>query len=122
VDYVVEHEGVMFRQAVEMLESRLGLPPLAWTDEDEKGPDPEAELEEIAKTAASYPAERNRFRKFMRTLTNERDLDPPTLITFWEVADRVDYGVAKEDWPEAKAIKLLRDLYQRVLGKLKEAS
>jgi hypothetical protein len=123
IAYVMEKENVNFRQAIEQLEQRLGLPSLPWTDEDEERPaDPRDALDEIANPGASFEDERDRLRKFLSTLTSERDLDAKTLLSFWEVFDRVDYGMARQDWPESKGVAAMAQLRGRLMERLREAS
>lgn len=127
ISYVMEKEGIGFREAIESLERRLGLKPLPW-DDDQDGPvRPEAELDEITSRSASYAEEYARLRKFLETLTRERlerrpgdlGLDCGALLGFWEAFDRVDYGVAREGWPEPKGIDAIRKLKERVFEKIR---
>lgn len=125
IAYVMEKEHLNFRDAIEQLEQRLGLPKLPWDDEAQRVPDPVDEVAEVAGAAhseASYESERERVRRFLDTLTSERDLDARTLLAFWEVFDRVDYGVAKQSWGEAKGVEALTQLRTRLMERLREAS
>jgi hypothetical protein len=120
ISYVMEKEYKNFREAVEMLEQQLGLPPLPWSDEDNRPVKVEDEISKILTKKVSFEEEKERLRKFLDTLTAERDLDAKTLLSFWEVFDRVDYGVARENWPEAKGAAAIVGLRERVMQKLKE--
>lgn len=123
IAYVMEKEGVNFREAIETLERRLGLPTLPWEDEQHEGrPDPARELDRIADPGTSYDGERTRIEKLLLTLTRERDLDARTLLSFWEVFDRVDYGVARQNWGEAKGMEAMVQLRGRLMERLREAS
>ena len=122
IAYVMEKEHLNFRGAIEQLERRLGLPTLPWDDEADREPDPVDEFEEIGRHDVGYEDERERIRKFLDTLTSERDLDAKTLLAFWEVFDRVDYGVAKQDWGEPKGAEALTQLRTRLMEQLREAS
>jgi len=121
IAYVTEKEGVSFREAIEILEKRLGLSVLPWSDEEDRPKSVSQEIDDIAATTASYEDEKMRFNKFLGTLTAERDLDMRTLLSFWEVFDRVDYGVARENWGEPKGAAAMIHLRQKVMEKLKEA-
>ncbi len=123
IAYVMEKENVNFREAIEALERRLGLPTLPWSDEDgDDEEDPGDELDRIAHPPASYDAERGRVCKLLETLTKERDLDARTLLSFWEVLDRVDYGVARQNWGEKKGIEAVGQLRARLMERLRTAS
>jgi len=122
IEWVMEKEMVGFREAVEHLEERCGLAPLPWDDERERVVLPEDEIEEATVVrSGTYEQERDRLRKFLETLTKERDLDPPKLLAFWEVFDRVEYGVARQNWGETKGKSALQALRDRVMEALKEA-
>jgi DNA primase len=122
VDYVMEHEGLVLKQAVDLLETRLGLPPLNWRDEEESESDPEEELEKLAHSTLSYAEERKRLRKFLQTLTTERELTPNVLLKFWETFDRVNYEVSKEGLEETTGANALQLLRQDVMMSLKETA
>lgn len=121
IAYVTEKEGVSFREAIEMLEKRLGLSTLPWSDEEDRPKSVSQEIDEIAATTATYEDEKVRLNKFLGTLTAERDLDSRTLLSFWEVFDRVDYGVARQSWGEPKGAAAMAHLRQKVMERLKEA-
>lgn len=122
ISYVMEKELLNFRDAIEHLEKRLGLPPLPWSDEHQRPVTAQDEIAQIEADAAktSYTDEKERMNKFLTTLTNERELNQNAILAFWEVFDRVDYGVARENWTEAKGVAALQGLRQRVMDKLKE--
>lgn len=122
ISYVMEKEHLNFRGAIEQLEQRLGLPTLPWDDEAERVLDPVDEVAEVSRADVNYETERERMRRFLDTLTAERDLDARTLLAFWEVFDRVDYGVAKQSWGEPKGVEALTQLRGRLMERLKEAS
>ena len=125
IAYVMEKESLNFRDAIERLERSLGLPTLAWDDEADREPNPVSEIEEIeeiAKPDRSYGVERERVHKFLDTLTSDRDLDAKTLLVFWEVFDRVDYGGVKQDWGEPKGVTALIQLRTRLMEQLREMS
>lgn len=122
ISYVMEKELVTFREAVEHLEKKLGLPTLPWSDEQNKPVDVSDEIEAMKKVATSYEDEKKRVRGFLQNLTTDRDLDANNLLAFWEVFDRIDYGVARQNWPENKGAVAMVKLRERVKEKLKEMS
>jgi len=122
ISYVMEKEHLNFRDAIEQLERRLGLPALPWDDEAGREADPVDDFAEITDPDVSYEVERERVRKFLDTLTSERDLDVKSLLAFWEVFDRVDYGVAKQSWGDAKGIEAMTQLRERLMERLRKAS
>jgi hypothetical protein len=118
IGYVMAHESVSFPDAIKLLEARMGLDPLPWEDDVVRPP---TEVEKIARMAlrqTTYAAEKVRTQKLLDGLTRDRDLDAPLLLLFWEVFDRVDFGIARESWPEHQAIAALEHLRQRVFEKL----
>lgn len=127
ISYVQEIEQVSFKDAIEMLEKKLGLPSLPWSDDLKREVKVEDEIDEITRRHVSYEDERDRLRKILDGLTGDRldegsegNLDAQTLLAFWEVFDRIDYGVARENWSEAKGAAGLEKLRHRVMTKLKE--
>jgi hypothetical protein len=127
ISYVVEKEMLDFRAAIEMLERRLGLEPLPWEDDGQDVPmRPEDELAMIARRRVSYQEEHDRMQRFLDGLTGERfdksgaeeGLSCTILLSFWEVLDRVDYGVARQGWPEVTGIEALLKLRERILEKI----
>lgn len=123
INYVMEKELMEFREAVQYLEDRLGLDKLPWND-DEDRPLTTNEVEEIQNhqdNDEDYETERDRLRKFLDRLTLERELPAGPLLAFWEAYDRVDYGVARQNWDISKGISALQRLRERVMETLKEA-
>ena len=128
ISYVVEKELINFRDAIEFLEKKLNLPPLPWSDEHERPVTGEDEIEAIVKAgkALSFEAEKTKIREFLQTETEDRllskegGLDSNSILAFWEVFDRVDYGVARENWPEAKGAAGMLALRGRVMKKIKD--
>ncbi len=118
IAYVMEHENIGFPEAIRFLEDRLGLDPLPWSDDFERPQTEVDKINEMALRRTTYAAEHERTRKLLDNLTRDRDLDAPTLLLFWEVFDRVDHGITREQWPEAKAISAMEHLRQRVFEKL----
>jgi DNA primase len=122
IAWMMEKEFFGFREAVEELESRCGFESLPWSDEHERVVTPEDEIGEATRRAAgSYEDERDRLRRFLDTLTTERELNAQRMLAFWEAFDRVEYGVAKEGWEQRKGISALSALRERVLEALREA-
>jgi hypothetical protein len=121
IAWVMEKDMVGFREAVEQLEERLGLEPLPWDDERDAPKTPEQEFKESTeRPSGTYEQHRDRLCKFLETLTTERDLDSRSLLAFWEVFDRVEYGVARQNWGEPKGISAILALRERVMTALKE--
>ena len=122
IAYVMEMEGVGFRDAVDHLERRLGLEPLPWTQDEDCPVDVRDEIDEIARNSASYEQEHDRTVHLLDGLSLDRDLDANTMLAFWEVLDRVDYGVSKESWGESKGVQALVRLREKVLKRVREKS
>jgi hypothetical protein len=122
ISYVMEKELKNFRGAVEYLEKKMGLPPLPWSDEQQRPVTVEDEITKIEKvsTTVTYEQAKQRLGKFLESLTTDRDVGASALLSFWEVYDRVDYGVARENWEEHKGAAAMEGLRERVMQKLKE--
>lgn len=127
ISYMMEKEGLGFVEAVEALERRLNLAPLPWEDDGDAPARPEDDFDAIVSRSSSYVEEYARMRKILDSLTRDRlecrpgdpSLDCSTLLGFWEAFDRVDYGVAREKWPEPKGIEALQKLKERVFEKIR---
>jgi len=122
ISYVMEKELVNFREAIERLEEKLGLPPLPWSDEENKPVNVANEIEAMEIQTASFEREKERVGKFLQSLTSDRDLNATTLLSLWEVYDRIDYGVARQNWPEKKGAVAMLKLLERAKDKCKEMS
>lgn len=123
IAWMMEKEMLGFREAIEELEARLGLESLPWDDDRERPVRLEDELQEAASVpAGTYEQSFERFSRFLQTLTDERDLSPKALLGFWEALDRVSYGVARQNWGEAKGQHVLHSLRERVMQALQEQS
>lgn len=120
IQWVMEKEMLDFRGAIEHLEDRLGLPPLPWDDDRERRVSAEDEVAEASvRPVRSYEQERDRLRTILRDLTDDRQLARDDLLAFWEVFDRIDYGIAKQNWEEAKGASATARLRERVMEKVK---
>lgn len=118
IAYVVEHEHVEFREAVQLLEKRMGLPSLPW-EEPVRPKTVAQEIDDIARGGSSFDQVSDRVRHFLEGITRDRDLDAKKLVRFWELFDRVEYGVVREGWDDEKAIEVLQGLRERILQALK---
>ena len=124
ISYVMEKELMNFRGAVEYLEKKMGLSPLPWSDDQQRPVTVEDEISKIEKatTTVTYEQAKLRLGKFLESLTTDRDLGSSSLLAFWEVYDRVDYGVARENWEEHKGAAAMEGLRERVMKTLQEVS
>lgn len=85
---VREKEGIDFWKAVKVLESRYGLPPLPWENE-EAPPTPRQEIEEALNPRETSTEVLLRLQRFLSGLTRERALSAQRCAAFWEAYDRV---------------------------------
>ena len=124
IEFIKDKEQVGFKQAIEILEKRLKLPPLPWEDDDDES-DPrdetEREIDQIANATSSYEDDQTRLKSFLDGLTQDRDLDANSLLKFWEAYDRIDYHVREDQWNTDKGKVALRSLHAQVMEHLKEA-
>lgn len=124
ISYVMEKELITFREAIDLLEKKLRLGPLPWSDEYQRPIAVEDEISKIekARTVVTYEQAKLRLSKILSTLTAEREFNSSSLLAFWEVFDRVDYGVARENWEEHKGAAAMEGLRERLMKKLREVS
>lgn len=121
ISYMMEKEGLSFRRAIEALEAKLGLESLPWDDEEDVPHRPEDEIDEVLATPSrGYEHSRDRTLKLLDTLTVERDLPQKKMLAFWNVFDRVEYGVARQNWSEEKGATAMETLRTRVMDSLRE--
>lgn len=126
ISYVMEKEHVTFPEAITFLETRLGLDPLPWQDDE----DQEALQDEgVSYTKnVSYEEAHQTLRSFLHDLTRERldrpkeepGLDCATLLGFWEALDRIASEVYEKAWTERQGVEALQKLQTRVMEKLKK--
>jgi len=100
IQTVRDKEGVGFVEALKILETRYGLPPLPWSDEYEKKEPETNPFEETYKRERSYEEERAATEKFLGSLTKDRDLPVGLLLGLWEAFDMICYRMRKETWTE----------------------
>lgn len=110
ISWVMEKEGLDYRQAVATLEQRLGLDPLPW--EDAKKP---AAPGSSSSDSNTFEREQRRTSLMLQEFTSERELPQNVLLAFWEVFDRVSYGVAREGWLEKEGYRALARLQDCVM-------
>lgn len=114
ITLVREKEGVEFWQAVKMLESKYGLPPLPWS-----GPevDPGKQTEDRVKKALQQDQGQSVEQVFIRidrlvdSCCRERSVTPHQCAAWWEARDKVAHYHGKEiiteDAAKAAAYRIL---------------
>lgn len=118
-----EKEGLGFWDAIKVLEARYRLPALPWEpDDDVREPTAREQVERALVSDRPLEDVRNRVERLLKTVTLERSLPLPVLIALWEVYDRINYGVAKEDWKDHQAKQALARLRNATMEKLKACS
>jgi len=126
IEFVRDKEQIGFKDAIEVLERRLDLPVLPWSDEDEEGHEPvdttAKEIDELSNPQVTYDDSKIRVQTFLDGLTEERDTTARDLLKFWEVFDRIDYHVHNDHWNEAKGTMAMSALREQVMVRLKEIS
>ena len=119
VEWVKEKEQVNFIRAIEILEERLQLPTLPWSDaEPDKPVDHLAEHDRISSQGESYLDIKARVQRLLEMITEDRGLACNDLLTFWEVFDRIDYGVARQGWDVEQGSSGLTKLRASVIKRL----
>lgn len=113
ITLVREKEGVEFWQAVKMLESKYGLPPLPWSapEKDEK-PQTEKQVNQ-ALQVRSQTADQvfTRIDRLVDSCCRERTVTPDQCAAWWEARDKVyslyQEGRVSEDTARSAALKIL---------------
>lgn len=122
VAYVMAKENVGFREAIKLLERRLGLPALEWDEEDSRSllETPDQYIEALANDVgvSGYGDTKDRVYRLLQTTTQERELPLNSLLAFWQVFDRIDYLHHQQRWPDEKAKTALSKLKAKVLERL----
>ena len=102
ITLVREKEGVEFWQAVKMLETKYGLPPLPWS-----GPkkDPGKETEDRIRKVLS------RIDRLVDSCCRERSITPDQCAAWWEARDKIFFlrekGQIDEHKAKAAALRIL---------------
>lgn len=134
VDYYVEKEGYgtldslqddpfRFDKVLTALEGRYGLEALSWKEAE--NPQNEAQewirskLDEHTNPRTSFQDDRTRIRRLLEAATVERDLEMGTLLKYWEVFDRIDFGMRHEEWTEVQGKKSLAQLRKKLMESFK---
>jgi DNA primase len=117
------NEHIGFWHAVQLLETKYGLPPLPWEDgDDDPGLGQDIELGLLKE--ASFEAEAKRLRTLLDTVVQERSMVLSVAVSYWEAFDKIVWHVlgAKGQggglWPEKTGRKVLSQLRQRLIDEL----
>lgn len=124
IAYVMEHEHVDFKDAIRLLEGRLGLPSLPWEDDRLAEPAPRNPVDEINNRVLGFDERRGYVERLLMSMMQERlqdNTEAKTLLMFWEVFDRIEYGMLRENWTDAQGMEGLALLERRLLehGRMK---
>jgi hypothetical protein len=118
ITLVREKEDVEFWQAVKMLESKYGLPPLPWS-----GPDEKSEPQTVARVSEALRSQDQtveqvfqRVDRLVDSCCRERAVTPDQCAAWWEAHDKVAYLYGKEQITEGAAIAAAL----RILGAIRE--
>jgi DNA primase len=106
ITLVREKEGVEFWQAVKMLESKYGLPPLPWSapEKDEK-PQTEREVSQALRVQGQTSAQViTRIDRLIDTCCRERTVAPDQCAAWWEARDKISMVRRKGEVPEDVAL------------------
>lgn len=115
VSLVMEKEGVPFHDACSKLERRYGLAPLPWDEADDDRND------QVVLTLTrneTWSDTLKRTDSYLRYLTKNKTLPMDDVLHWWEVFDRVCYGVQHEGWDERKGILELATIRAKIMAEL----
>lgn len=118
VDWIRAKENLGFADAVDFLERKFDLASLPWDDQEERPVNPMEELDKVGQQQEGFKDYEARVQRLLEMLTEDRHLEANMLLSFWEVFDRVGYGVAREGWPENRGIVALQKLRERVFERI----
>ncbi len=122
ISTVMEKEGVEFVEAIKVLERRYKLPELPWEEEDKREKPLEHRIGEMVQggtNSNSFDNARKRVHSMLDAATEDRDLNKPKLLAYWEMYDRFCYEVEKKNWTEQVGRDAMDKLRQRIMNKLR---
>jgi len=115
IQLIREKEGIPFTDALKLLETRFGLSPLPWEEEDR----PTQEVFFKDQPAHTYEEEAHRAERLLINLTDEQELPMKTLLGLWEAFDLVLYQREK-DGDERQLLVSMTKIRHRALKALQE--
>lgn len=124
IDYVIEKEGLSFKEACDFLERKANLPSLPWEDDGDETSTPRpntvSEIETIQQSSSSFEEEFHRVDCLLINTIREKELDLGSCLAFAEALDCIEYSVEKQGWTEQKGKQALQKLRLKMLERLKE--
>lgn len=120
VSFIMDKEGLEFRQACELLEKRANLAPLPWKEEEEAPLDTtEAEIEDLSHVSRNFGQEWYREDRRLQIAIDEKALSLGDSLKFATALDRIRFGVRKQGWSEGQGKTMLLKLRERLTAAMK---
>ncbi len=119
---VRENTTLDFFGALKLLETKWGLSPLPWLDEDQKGPQKpsaRAAVEAALRSGKTFADDLKRFKAMLDGAVTDRDIPLVQAVAFWEAFDKIVWHVrgpkGKGDgpWDENTGRVVLEQLRRR---------
>ena len=110
--------GLTFREAIDFLEQKYGLPSVPWDDEDAaiaaQPREPTPSKDQAFADGRSFAAESLRLRKTLEWITKDREFPMDAVLTLWETLDGIDWLLEEEKLSEPKAREALKIVSTRI--------
>lgn len=114
ITLVREKEGVEFWQAVKMLETKYGLPPLPWSGpKKDPGKETEDRIRKVLRQENSQTSDQvfSRIDRLVDSCCRERSITPDQCAAWWEARDKIFFlrekGQIDEHKAKAAALRIL---------------
>ena len=106
-----------FFGALKLLETKWGLQPLPWSDDDRRGgprePSTRSVVEATLREGKTFADDAKSFRKMLDGEVRERDITVEYAVTYWEAFDKILWHVKEGSWDEKTGRIVLAQLRQR---------
>jgi len=118
INLTMDAEGIEFSDALAKLEAEYDLPPMPFDPVEEKGPGLAEQVEAAGHSTRTYEQEHKRVVRMLDNLTTDRDLTMDATLAFWEMLDRIVYGVEQEGWGEQQGKEQIIKLRARIMERI----
>lgn len=123
IETVRTKEGLDFKDALNFLEKKYGLPTLPWEDADrDDAPKPPALTQEVSDLLANnktFEDDMKLVKAHLYSLTVERTIPQEVILPFWEAFDAVTYLVTEGKATEQQGRVALAKVATRIREALK---
>ena len=116
---VRERDGIGFKEAIQLLEQKYGLPPLPWEDDEgfqqEQTASFSSQIDQSINPTKTFEDARKGVVSLLDMLTVDRTLPMDDILPFWEGLDQLSHMVEHEKISETKGIAACTQLWNRMM-------